>query len=340
MKQYKCLNQQVYESGIYKIVPIRNEDKLNIMKWRNEQIYHLRQKNVLTEEKQNLYFEQVVSKLFEQDKPNQILFSYLENDVCIGYGGLVHINWIDLNAEISFIMDTSIEKDFFEYHWGVYLNLIESIAFKDLNLHKVFTYAFDLRPLLYNALKKAGFNHEATLKEHCYFDKKFIDVLIHSKINYKLIVRKANLKDSELYFELANDEEVRNQSFNSNSIDWLNHQKWFDDKVKNENYSLFVFETDRNETVGQVRIEKSDKLNTSIIGISISKNFRGKKLASQLISKASGLFFTENPNYSISAYIKKDNLASIKSFEQAGFIFSQSLDYQGSESLLYLKMNL
>ena len=62
MKEYKCLNQQVYESGIYKIVPIRSEDKLSIMKWRNEQIYHLRQESFLTEEKQNLYFEQVVSK--------------------------------------------------------------------------------------------------------------------------------------------------------------------------------------------------------------------------------------------------------------------------------------
>lgn len=45
------------------------------MKWRNEQIYHLRQAKPLTKEDQNAYFENVVAKLFEDDHPNQILFS-------------------------------------------------------------------------------------------------------------------------------------------------------------------------------------------------------------------------------------------------------------------------
>lgn len=184
MKQYKCLNQQVYESGIYKIVPIRDEDKLSIMKWRNEQIYHLRQENVLTEEKQDLYFEQVISKLFGEDKPSQILFSYLENDVCIGYGGLVHINWIDKNAEISFLMDTQLEKEKFEFHWGIYLDIIEKVAFQELNLHKLFIYAFDLRPQLYKAIEFKQYKKEAVLREHCFFNNKFIDVIIHSKIIY------------------------------------------------------------------------------------------------------------------------------------------------------------
>jgi hypothetical protein len=34
-----------------------------------------------------------------------LLFSFLKNGECIGYGGLVHINWIDQNAEISFMID-------------------------------------------------------------------------------------------------------------------------------------------------------------------------------------------------------------------------------------------
>ena len=184
MKQYKCLNQQVYESGIYKIVPIRNEDKLSIMQWRNEQLYHLRQENFLTEEKQNLYFEHTVSKLFNEEKPNQILFSYLENDVCIGYGGLVHINWIDQNAEISFIIDTQLEKEKFEFHWGIYLDIIEKVVFREMKLHKLFIYAFDLRPQLYKAIELKQFKKEAVLSEHCFFNNKFIDVVIHSKIIY------------------------------------------------------------------------------------------------------------------------------------------------------------
>ena len=77
------------------------------MRWRNEQMYHLRQSKPLTEADQDRYFDEVVSQLFDQEQPEQILFSFLEGEKCIGYGGLVHINWGDRNAEVSFIMDTS-----------------------------------------------------------------------------------------------------------------------------------------------------------------------------------------------------------------------------------------
>ena len=76
-------------------------------------MYHLRQDKPLTEKSQEDYFIGPVARLFDQEKPNQILFSYLKNDKCIGYGGLVHINWIDMNAEISFIVATELEEDNF-----------------------------------------------------------------------------------------------------------------------------------------------------------------------------------------------------------------------------------
>ena len=180
---YQNLTSQVFSSENFHIVPIRYKDRLDILKWRNEQMYHLRQSNVLTEANQENYFTQVVNKLFRVNHPSQLLFSYLENDKCIGYGGLVHINWVDKNAEISFIMNTSLEADHFSEHWNKYLNLIEKVAFDELNLHKIFTHAFDLRPHLYEAIELAGYKKESVLKEHCLFEDKFIDVIIHSKIN-------------------------------------------------------------------------------------------------------------------------------------------------------------
>lgn len=183
MNSYQSLSKQIFEFEKYKIVPVRYEDRINIMKWRNDQIYHLRQNKPLTIGDQENYFKNIVAKLFDQEQPDQILFSYLENDTCIGYGGLVHINWIDKNAEISFIMNTDFEKNNFEKHWCIYLNLIEKVAFKELKLHKIFAYAFDLRPYLYEVLSKSTFEEEARLKEHCLFDGKYLDVVIHSKIN-------------------------------------------------------------------------------------------------------------------------------------------------------------
>lgn len=183
MPQYICLHQQEQHLGDFSIVPLRFEDRFSIMKWRNEQIYHLRQACPLTEEDQQRYFDNVVSKLYDNPKPDQILFSYLERGVCIGYGGLVHINWIDRNAEISFIMDTQLEAEHFAEHWTNYLKMLRNVAFEDLRLHKMYTYAFDLRPHLYPIFESEGFICEARLKEHCFYNGEYKDVVIHSICN-------------------------------------------------------------------------------------------------------------------------------------------------------------
>lgn len=183
MREYKCLSKQSYSFNEYQIVPIRDEDKYDIMQWRNDQIYHLRQSQPLTKEIQNDYFRNVIEKLFEKEYPNQLLFSYLENGICIGYGGLVHINWIDKNAEISFIINTELEREFFHKHWAIFLSLVEELSFMSLSLHKIFVFAFDLREKLYEVLEMSSYINEARLKEHTYFNENFIDVLIYSKLN-------------------------------------------------------------------------------------------------------------------------------------------------------------
>lgn len=182
MRKYKCLSKQSYSLNEYQIVPIRDEDKYDIMQWRNDQIYHLRQSQPLTKESQDEYFRNVVQKLFEKEYPDQLLFSYLENGICIGYGGLVHINWIDKNAEISFLINNEYELNL-SFHWSIFLKLIVEVSFKDLCVHKIYTYAYDLRPKLYEVLEGSGFIREATLKEHCFFENKYIDVVIHAKTN-------------------------------------------------------------------------------------------------------------------------------------------------------------
>lgn len=183
MANYRCLKKQEYIFEDFSIVPLRYEDRFDIMKWRNEQIYHLRQARPLTKEDQQYYFDNVVAKLYDQQRPDQILFSYLRNGICVGYGGLVHINWIDRNAEISFIMDTTLEKEHFAENWNNYLTMLKDVAFNNLGLHKIYTYAFDLRPHLYATLENNGFVREATLKDHCFFEGQYKDVVIHSLIN-------------------------------------------------------------------------------------------------------------------------------------------------------------
>lgn len=180
--KYKMLGDNIFQLGEYSLVPIRKEDMYQIMHWRNEQIEILRQKEPLTREMQDIYFENVVSKLFEEKNPGQLLFSFLVNDVLIGYGGLVHIDWESKHAEISFITDTNRSQDHsqFDKDWTAYLSILKNMVKKHLKFNKIYTYAYDIRPHLYPILTSAGFEEEARLKKHIFINNKFFDVVIHA----------------------------------------------------------------------------------------------------------------------------------------------------------------
>lgn len=183
MRFYKNLNNQIFSFNEFRIVPIRDCDKFDIMKWRNDQIYHLRQSDPLTENDQIKYFNTTINSLFQINHPEQLLFSFLRNDKCIGYGGLVHVDWIKKKAEISFIMDTQFEKLYFEKYWSIFLRLIEEVAFKDLNFKNIFVYAFDLRKHLYDVLSKNGFIFKSRINKAYRFKNLLYDVVIYNKIN-------------------------------------------------------------------------------------------------------------------------------------------------------------
>lgn len=312
-KEYKCLTNQIYVKDQFKLLPIRSIDRFDILKWRNEQVYHLRQNGLLSIDQQNSYFQKTVSTLFLQNQPNQILFSFLKNEVCIGYGGLVHMNWIDKHAEISFIMDTSLENEHFEDHWCTYLSMIERVAFQELNLLKIFTYAFDIRPRLYTALLSSGFSEDARLKNHCIVNEKVEDVLIHSKINLDFLhLRKATAQDSELLFKWVNDPLTRQNSFKTDEILIVDHQNWLNKKLNSHHSKIYLF-TQNGTPVGQVRIDKVDEFWE--IDYSISPEHRGKRLGLKIIRS----LLLEFPSFKFRAKVKSSNIPSIKIFVTLNF---------------------
>src|ERR1700752_1121483 len=193
-REYKILSQNAFRKGNCSLVPIRDEDKYAIMHWRNEQIDILRQKQPLTKEEQEHYFATIIAGLFALEKPRQLLFSFLEDDVLIGYGGLVHIDWESKNAEVSFITETkrNMDKQQFINDWGNYLQILKPLAKEHLSFSKIYTYAYDIRPNLYHALLKSGFIEEARLKKHISINGQYYDVLIHSCFLDQLVFRMAN----------------------------------------------------------------------------------------------------------------------------------------------------
>lgn len=316
---YKALSVNTFEKGDYRLIPIRYQDRLDIMTWRNEQMYHLRQSELLTEENQENYFNTVVAKLFEEEQPNQILFSYLKNGVCVGYGGLVHINWEEKKAEVSFIMNTKLEEVEFNIHWSNFLKMLKKVAYNELHIISLFTFSYNLRPHLYPVLEENEFELTERRENEIEVNGNYVDILIHECLNPMsyLRIRKCNEKDLDLVYNWSNDKLVRNESFNSSEITKEVHKEWFSKKLKSTNSLLFINEF-KNESAGLIRFEIEES--NSVVGILIDEKYRSKGLSYLMLEKSVSTYFETNDK-PILAFIKESNIASIKAFEKADFKF-------------------
>jgi len=182
--KYRCLKSNHYNIDGYSIVPIRKSDMELIRQWRNEQIKILRQEIPITKRRQKNYYRKIIKPLFNKEKPNKILFSYLLNGELIGYGGLTNIDWESKRAEISFLLKTSIVNNSEKYskEFSIFLDFIKRLSFEEILFHKLFTETYDIRPVHINILEKNGFILEGRLKKHILIDGRYVDSLIHAFI--------------------------------------------------------------------------------------------------------------------------------------------------------------
>ncbi|WP_164985186.1 GNAT family N-acetyltransferase [Ammoniphilus sp. CFH 90114] len=179
--RYRCLSQQQFSIEPYTVVPIREEDILLIKEWRNEQMEVLRQNAKLTDEGQKRYYVEAIKPSFDHENPRLILFSYLRDNQCIGYGGLTNVDWAAKRAEISFLLDTARTHAVEQYQvdFAVFLELMKQVAFRDIGLNRLFTETFDIRPHHLAVIEKAGFCLEGRMKQHAWADSRLVDSLIH-----------------------------------------------------------------------------------------------------------------------------------------------------------------
>jgi RimJ/RimL family protein N-acetyltransferase len=331
MASYNCLHKQEITTGEYTIVPIRYEDRLAIMKWRNEQMYHLRQEKILTENDQEAYFKNIILPSYNEKTPAQILFSFLKNEKCIGYGGLVHINWQSNQAEVSFIMATELEADNFETNWVTFLHLLEKVAFTDLYLNSLFTYAYDLRPQLYKAIEDAGFQQTKRLENEQLVDGKFVDVVIHTK-NNPLQLREATKNDVDLTFQWASDTNIRKYSFQQEAITQEIHHAWYNSKINDPDCLYLLLEND-SEVIGSIRYD-INKENEALISYLIDFKHHGHGYGNAILSLSLSALVEKFPTLKqLVGFVLPENIASRKIFERQGYL----LDSSDQKKLKYIK---
>jgi RimJ/RimL family protein N-acetyltransferase len=179
---YKCLKKNSFKDHHgYQLVPIREEDIELIRFWRNAQLEVLRQKAVISFEEQQLYFQQVVWPTLIQQYPSQLLFSFLLNLDCIGYGGLTNIDWESSRAEVSFLVNPMRAENAHNYTCDFmhFLALLCQVAFGDLHLHRLFTETFAFRVEHIHILENFGFKREGVLREHVFKRNGWHDSVMH-----------------------------------------------------------------------------------------------------------------------------------------------------------------
>ncbi len=186
----------------------------------------------------------------------------------------------------------------------------------------------DFKYEIENILNKSDYNYFIANQSKLFDSKikqRFLNLLSSLKF------RKATLEDSKLIFDWSNDDLVRQNSFSSEKLVFKNHKQWFVKKLKEEN-QLFLIALVNNHEAGLIRYTLEEQ--NAVVGISISKTFRGKQLAARFLVESAKEYFKINA-LPIFAYIKKNNIASIKSFENAGYVFLRDTKVKDNDSVIY-----
>ena len=152
-----------------------------------------------------------------------------------------------------------------------------------------------------------------------------------------LILRKVNFEDALEIFNLSNDDLVRYNSYTPEKIEWEHHLKWLKDKLENKNCIFFIIVNDLNKFLGQVRFDINTENKEALINISLQKNIRGLGLSSFIIDKSVNKLLKIKSIKLIKAYIKDENIPSIRSFEKANFMFLDNQIIKGCKSKVYIR---
>lgn len=132
------------------------DDALLIRKWRNEQINILRQNSKVKIQDQLNYFKKIYLPNLKKRKPNQVLYTILENNTRIGYGGIVHIDWTKKVGEMSFVIDPKKnfkKKILFKF----FLTNIKKISKHNLKIKKIIIETFSFRYKHLRLVEQFGF---------------------------------------------------------------------------------------------------------------------------------------------------------------------------------------
>lgn len=138
-----------------------------------------------------------------------------------------------------------------------------------------------------------------------------------------ITLRQIRIDDAEMLFKWRNDSEIVSLGTSKKTVGWDEHKQWLSNSIKDDTQrKIFIIEIDEHPA-GQIRFDKHKDFE-AIISVYLLKEYRKKGLGSKAISIGSEMIFKQwNKISRILAFIKSNNLGSIKSFENAGYFHSE-----------------
>jgi len=147
-----------------------------------------------------------------------------------------------------------------------------------------------------------------------------------------IILRRATLADMWDLYKLSNSPEVRAVSFHQDPITREEHEKWYQNKLSDDNCIMFVITNNDRDFVGSIRFDKTST-QECIVSILINQQFRGRGVGTQAIKEASKIIMNNSPTCRIKARILKNNIGSLKSFLRAGYQESTQPSSENNEPI-------
>lgn len=147
-----------------------------------------------------------------------------------------------------------------------------------------------------------------------------------------ITIREANDSDFNFFYSIKSE---------INDIRWTGHQNkpdynqlltWFIENLRNSKIRKIYIITKEDRPVGYIYV---DKIHSGLFGLSIgvSESASGQHIGRQAIREIVSLVSKSNKNAGFEAWIREDNIASIKAFTHAGFKPTDAYQFRRIESL-------
>lgn len=149
----------------------------------------------------------------------------------------------------------------------------------------------------------------------------------------KLTYRFATPDDCRLYFDWANDADVRANSYTPGKIEWENHVQWFTKRVASPDAYMLIFYAGA-EPVGQLRLDRISDTDL-LVDLSVDKAWRARKIGKEMMAMGRDILVKFLPSMRIKGEPHRDNIASIKMLEAAGFVKEDDVIVDGVPAYLY-----